>query len=88
MLAIGEGRLDEGEDLSKQALAYGEQAVGDPAVIAYRIHQYTLCELRGRLDEIEPVIDEWVAAFPNRPFRELAVHLRAQPGSWTKHGVA
>lgn len=80
MVAIGQGRLGEGETLSSEALAFGERAVRDLAVVAHRFQHYTLCDFRGRLDEVDPTINDWAAEYPNRPFRELLAHLRARRG--------
>ena len=67
---------------SRECFAYGERSVGDLAVVAYRFHRYTLCDFRGRLDEIEPAIDDGVAEYPTRPFRELRVRLHFRLGSF------
>ena len=87
MLAIARGDLDEGEDLSRECFTHGERSVGDLAVVAYRFHRYTLCDFRGRLDEIEPAIDDWVAEYPTRPSVSFVFTSTSAWGSLTKRGT-
>ena len=85
MLALAPGRLGEAEELVASAYAWGEQALPGgiaPAVCA--LQQYTLCELRDRLEEVEPLIEELVVDYPARPvFRCVLAHLQARQGRTT-----
>jgi eukaryotic-like serine/threonine-protein kinase len=79
MLALAAGRLAEGEELVAQALALGERAQRGAAIPVYRLQQYTLCDFRGSLEEVEPAIRDLIADHPARPvFRCVLVHLQAR----------
>jgi tetratricopeptide (TPR) repeat protein len=80
LLAIATGRLDDAETLVPKAFAIGEHAQAG-AIPVYQLQRLTLRELRGGLEEIEPAIDELVAANPARPvFRCALVYLHARLG--------
>jgi DNA-binding SARP family transcriptional activator len=81
MLALAAGRLTEADELVAKAFAFGERAQPEMAIPVYRLQQYTLCEFRGGLEEVEPAIRDLVAEYPARPaFRCLLAHLYAQLG--------
>jgi DNA-binding SARP family transcriptional activator len=81
LLALAAGRLAEAEELIEQALALGERAQGEAAISVYRLQRYTLCDLRGNVDGLEPAIRELVRRHPARPvFRCVLVHLHARLG--------
>src|SRR5919201_2143755 len=67
MLALATGFLAEGERLAAEALAVGERAQPGMALPVARLQRYTLCELRGRFDGIEPEIKALIAEHPGRP---------------------
>jgi DNA-binding SARP family transcriptional activator len=67
MLALAAGRLADAEELVPEAFALGERAQPGAALAIYRIHLYTQCDFRGRLEEVEPAIRELVAEYPARP---------------------
>jgi AAA ATPase domain len=81
MLAVAAGRLADAEELVTQALALGERAQPRFAINVYRVQRYTLSQLRGCLEEVEPTIRDLVAEYPARPvFRCALAHLCAQLG--------
>jgi hypothetical protein len=81
MLAIAAGRLGEADELVERALALGERAQPEMVVPVHRMQRYTLCEFRGRLEEIEPAIRELAATRPARPvFRCALAQLHARLG--------
>ena len=81
LLALAAGRLTEAEALIPQAFALGERALPEMAIPVYRLQRYTLCDFRGRLEEVEPAICDLVAEYPARPvFRCALAHLHARLG--------
>ncbi len=66
MLALAEGRLDEAEALIEEAFRVGEHALPDPAVAHHHMQRVALCELRGELDELEPLLVTLAADQPAR----------------------
>ena len=81
MLALSDGRLAEAEALVEEVRELGERAQPDMAIPVHRMQRYTLCDLRGRLAEIEPSIVDLVARHPSRPvFRCVLAHLQARLG--------
>jgi tetratricopeptide (TPR) repeat protein len=81
MLALAEGRLGEAEALAVEAFAYGKRAQPEMAIPTYALQRYMLCDFRGHLAEIEPVIRDVVADYPARPaFRCALVHVQAVLG--------
>jgi DNA-binding SARP family transcriptional activator len=81
MLALAEGRFDQGKHLSEYALTYGERAMGPLAISAHRLQGYALSDSRGALTQIEPTIRASVAEQPARPvFRCALTHLYARLG--------
>jgi tetratricopeptide (TPR) repeat protein len=81
MLALARGRLDEGEALAEQAFAVGERAQPAMAIPIYRLHRYTVCDFRGRLEEVEGELADLVAAHPARPvFRCVLAHVHVRLG--------
>jgi predicted ATPase/DNA-binding SARP family transcriptional activator len=81
MLMLSAGRLSEGEELAARGFVLGERAQPEMAIPAYRLQQYTLCEFRGGLEEVEPAIRDLVAEHPARPvFRTALAHLYARLG--------
>jgi len=82
MLAIAEGRLDEGEALSLERYALGKGTLLEESLAIYRCQRYALLELRGGdLAEIEPEIAELAERFPARPvFRCVLAHVHAHVG--------
>lgn len=80
MLALGRGRLTEAEELIPRALAAGERAMHDVAVVAHLFHLSTLYDFQGRLDELVTPIQEAVGRFPTRPFLYLDLYVQARVG--------
>jgi tetratricopeptide (TPR) repeat protein len=81
MLALAAGRLTEGEELAAEAVSLGERAQPEMALPVFQLHRYTLCELRGSLEEVEEAIEGLVAEHPARPvFRCALAHLQATVG--------
>jgi tetratricopeptide (TPR) repeat protein len=79
MLALAQGRLDEGTELAERAFAFGEGAQPEMAIAVHDLQRYALCDLRGRLQEIEPQIRNLVATHPTRPvFRCVLAHVLAR----------
>ena len=79
MLALSDGRLDEGEALAEEARVIGERVQADMATPVYLMHRYTLSDLHGRLEAISPAIAELAAQRPSRPvFRCVLAHLHAR----------
>jgi class 3 adenylate cyclase/tetratricopeptide (TPR) repeat protein len=66
-VAIGEGRLEEGERLANQALDIGQRAENENALMQYGIQQFALCNLRGGLEDMEPLVKGTVAQYPLIP---------------------
>jgi class 3 adenylate cyclase/tetratricopeptide (TPR) repeat protein len=81
MLALAAGRLSEGEELAERFFGLGRPAVGASAIAVYQVHRYTLCDFRGRVEEVEPAIRDLIATQPTRPiFRCVLAHLHARLG--------
>jgi DNA-binding SARP family transcriptional activator len=81
LLALAAGELDEAEDLVPRALALGERAQPTAAIPVHALQRYTLCDFRGRLEELEPTVHPLVAGYPARVvFRCLLAHLHAKLG--------
>ena len=81
MLALAEGKLDEAEDLVEQAFRAGERAQPEMALPAYVLQRYTLGDLRGQVEDVEPTVRDLVARYPARPvFRCALAHLDARLG--------
>src|SRR5205814_3357342 len=53
LLALAEGRFDEGAELADAALVLGQQAMPDAAVPIHVLQTYTLREARGGLETME-----------------------------------
>jgi hypothetical protein len=67
MFALAEGRLADAESLAAEAFAAGEGAIPEAALPHHRMHRFALCELRGRLDEVEQALVDLAAEQPARP---------------------
>jgi hypothetical protein len=81
MLALSDGRLDEGEALAEEARVIGERVQADMATPVYLMHRYALSDLHGRLEAMEAPIAELAAQRPSRPvFRCVLAHLHARLG--------
>jgi DNA-binding SARP family transcriptional activator len=81
MLALASGSIREAEELVERAVADGERAQPAMALPVYQLQRYTLSELRGGLEEVEPAICDLVATYPARPvLRCVLAHLRASLG--------
>jgi tetratricopeptide (TPR) repeat protein len=81
MLALAEGRLDEAEDLLREAIEIGERAQPEMAFPVYAVQRYTFCDFRARLEEVEPAIRDLVATYPaRRAFQCVLAHLYARLG--------
>ena len=80
MLALGRGRLTEAEELIPRALAAGERAMHDNAVVAHLFQLATLYDFQGRLDELATPIQEAVERFPTRPVLYLDLYVQARVG--------
>ncbi len=81
MLALAAGTINEADELVGKAFEFGKLAQPEMAIPVYRLQQYTLCEFRGGLEEVDPVIRDLVVEYPARPvFRCLLAHLCAQLG--------
>jgi DNA-binding SARP family transcriptional activator len=91
MLEIATGRLVEGERRSARALAFGERAQRGAAIPVHRLQRYTLCDLRGTLDEVEPEIAELVREYPARTVFRCALaclHARIGRGREARQALA
>jgi DNA-binding SARP family transcriptional activator/tetratricopeptide (TPR) repeat protein len=75
MLALAAGRLSEAEELVAQAWALGERAQPTAATPVYRLHRYTLCDFRDRLEEVEPEMRQLAAEYPARVVFRCALAL-------------
>jgi DNA-binding SARP family transcriptional activator len=81
MLALAAGRLADAEELIPQALLLGQRAQRSGAIPVYWVQRYTLCDLRGRLQDVEPAIDDLATEHPCRPiFRCVLAHLHVRLG--------
>jgi tetratricopeptide (TPR) repeat protein len=81
MLALAAGRLTQAEELAAQAFAHGERAQPEMAIPTHALQRFMLCDFRGRLLEMEPVIRDVVADYPSRPaFRCALAYLQAALG--------
>ena len=89
MLAISDGELDEGGVLAEKARVIGERIQAEMATPVYLMQRYTLCDLRGGLESIEPSIARLVAEHPSRPvFRCALAYLHARVGRPREAAVA
>jgi hypothetical protein len=81
MLALAAGRLTEAEQLVPEALGFGEHAQPTAAIPVHRIQLYTLCDFRGRLQDVEPAIRDLAAEYPaRRVFSCVLAHVHARLG--------
>jgi hypothetical protein len=81
LLSIAAGRLSEADELVAEAFALGEHVQPGTAIPVHRIQRYTLCDFRGRLEEVEPEIRDLVSRYPARPvFRCVLAHLHGRLG--------
>src|SRR5207248_5705646 len=67
MLALAEGRFEDGASLSNEAFELGMRAIPDQATSHYCMHRYALYEFRGGLATLEPEVAELVRQQPARP---------------------
>ena len=81
MLALAEGRLGDAEGLMSDLRALGERAQPEMAIPVHLVQRYTLCDFRGGLEDVEPVMRALVAERPARPvFRCVLAHVHARVG--------
>jgi tetratricopeptide (TPR) repeat protein len=81
MFTLAAGGLTQAEEFVEQAFAVGERALPDTAITVYRLQQYTLCDFRGNLEEVEPAIRNLITEYPARPvFRCALAHLHTRLG--------
>jgi eukaryotic-like serine/threonine-protein kinase len=81
LLALAAGRLGDAEQLIDQALELGRRAQPAEAIPVYQVQQYTLCDYRGTLAEVEPAMCDLAREYPARPvFRCALAQLRARLG--------
>jgi tetratricopeptide (TPR) repeat protein len=81
MIALATGSLGEAERLMGEALSLGERALPEAAIPIYWVQRYTLCDLRGGLEQVEPDLAAVADEFPARPvFRAVLAHLHARLG--------
>jgi tetratricopeptide (TPR) repeat protein len=81
MLALAAGRLVEGEELVERSLELGKRALPAGVTGVYWLQRYTLCDFRGDVAELEPMISSVAADHPTRPvFRCVLAHLHARLG--------
>jgi DNA-binding SARP family transcriptional activator/tetratricopeptide (TPR) repeat protein len=81
MLALAVGRFGEAEELNSLAFELGERALPDVATPHYELHRYTLADIRGHLEDVEPSIRSLVVAHPARPvFQCVLAHVEARLG--------
>ncbi len=82
MRAILAARFEEGERLAADALAVGQRHGNPNALVAYGSQLYTLRWGQGRLEEIEPLLRDFVAQHASSPVWESArAHLLAMRGN-------
>jgi DNA-binding SARP family transcriptional activator len=67
MLALAEGRLDDGKEFTQEAFKLGQRSHSHLATSAYRLHRYAICDYEGTLDEIEPALATLEVDYPARP---------------------
>jgi DNA-binding SARP family transcriptional activator/tetratricopeptide (TPR) repeat protein len=75
MLALAAGRLIEAEELVARAWELGERAQPTAAAPIYRIHRFTLCDFRGRFEDVEPEMRELAVLYPARVVFRCALAL-------------
>ena len=81
MLALAEGRLGDAEGLMSDLRALGERAQPEMAIPVHLVQRYTLCDFRGGLEDVEPVMRALAAERPARPvFRCVLAHVHARVG--------
>jgi DNA-binding SARP family transcriptional activator/class 3 adenylate cyclase len=81
MLALAEGRFDEGARLVEETFSLGERAVPEGAITHLRLQRCTLAEFRGGLEELAPSIEALANEYPARvAFRCALAYLQAQVG--------
>jgi hypothetical protein len=80
-LALFYGKLDEADDLIREALAVGERAQPSDAVLSHRVQVFTLRWERGELDGLEQLLKSSIVDYPSRPmFRCMLARLYAELG--------
>ncbi len=80
-LALFQGRVEEGEVLTSEALERGQGAQRSDAVLSHRIQTFTLATQRGQLEGLDEMLTRSVAEYPARPmFRCMLTWLRARLG--------
>ena len=81
MLALMEGRLEEAEELTAEALALGQRAQSWNALVSHRLQLFVLRRAQGRLAELEETITRSVREYPALVrFRCALTHLYAELG--------
>jgi class 3 adenylate cyclase/tetratricopeptide (TPR) repeat protein len=80
-VALMRGDLDEAERLADIALAHGQRAETESSLQMYGVTQFALRRLRGGLEELEPVLLEFVRSYPLIPaWRAALPYLWAELG--------
>jgi len=67
------GKLAAGEELAAAAFEIGERTQPEMAIPDYVLQRLTLCDFRGTLDEVEPVLRDVVTNYPRRPVLRAAL---------------
>jgi DNA-binding SARP family transcriptional activator len=81
VVALLEGRLEEGEDLAERARTVGVAVHRWSAEVTHGLQRYVLRWLQGRDDEVHDAVRRAVAAYPTYPiWRCVEVHLLARTG--------
>ena len=79
MRALLDGRFEEAERLTTEALSLGQRAQGSDAVPGFRVQMYLVRREQGRLAEMETEIKRSVAEYPTRfVFRSMLAHLYSE----------
>ncbi len=79
MRALLDGRFEEAERLSTDALSLGQRAQRSDAVPGFRVQMYLIRREQGRLAEMESEIKRSVAEYPTRfVFRSMLAHLYSE----------
>ncbi len=75
LLAFFQGRFDESEALTSEALALGARAYRSDALVHYVMHRFQLRREQGRLGEIEVELADVARDYPSFPMTRAALAL-------------
>jgi tetratricopeptide (TPR) repeat protein len=81
LLALLEGRFEDGESLAQQALALGERVQPESARGSFAVQMLVLRREQGRLNEVKPIVKDFAERYPAVPgWRGFLAQLYSEEG--------